>query len=236
MIIYIYLQEWTAYGDSLSGWWQLWQLLWPFGARVRLPSASEVQSRLAYISSYRLLDEARARHSDLHLVPPVAHIGLLEFQRFEEAERLGYETAQAALAEWLPRSRTFVVKEDSEVTQVFIGSRSQHTQPQQPSAAQSERKAQLLSNARRALAVGATAAPDEPAIVRASSAQRCGGSESVSLLSAVEDEDEVRQQPESPQDSGHGTAGSARSIQRARTLDKLRPLPRRSGGHGWSES
>jgi lysophospholipid hydrolase len=51
--------EWTAYGDSLSGWWQLWQLLWPFGPRARLPSASEVQSRLAYISSYTTLEDAR---------------------------------------------------------------------------------------------------------------------------------------------------------------------------------
>lgn len=47
--------DFTNYGDSLSGWWLLWQK-WTSGFRttpVKVPNLPDIQSRLAYVSCVR---------------------------------------------------------------------------------------------------------------------------------------------------------------------------------------
>ena len=44
------------YGDSLSGWWLLWNRWNPFSQSLRVPNLTEIQSRLAYVSCVRQLE------------------------------------------------------------------------------------------------------------------------------------------------------------------------------------
>lgn len=46
----------TNYGDSLSGWWLLWNRYNPFVSTVKVPNLPDIQSRLAYVSCVRQLE------------------------------------------------------------------------------------------------------------------------------------------------------------------------------------
>jgi len=45
------------YGDELSGWWLLWRRWWPWASPVKVPNMDEIQSRLAYVSCVRQLEQ-----------------------------------------------------------------------------------------------------------------------------------------------------------------------------------
>jgi len=47
----------TNYGDELSGWWLLWRRWWPWASPVKVPNMAEIQSRLAYVSCVRQLEQ-----------------------------------------------------------------------------------------------------------------------------------------------------------------------------------
>ena len=47
----------TNYGDQLSGWWLLWRRWWPWASPVKVPNMAEIQSRLAYVSCVRQLEQ-----------------------------------------------------------------------------------------------------------------------------------------------------------------------------------
>ena len=50
----------TNYGDELSGWWLLWRRWWPWASPVKVPNMAEIQSRLAYVSCVRQLEQVGA--------------------------------------------------------------------------------------------------------------------------------------------------------------------------------
>lgn len=50
----------TNYGDELSGWWLLWRRWWPWASPVKVPNMAEIQSRLAYVSCVRQLEQVCA--------------------------------------------------------------------------------------------------------------------------------------------------------------------------------
>ncbi|CAG7824071.1 unnamed protein product, partial [Allacma fusca] len=82
----------TNYGDSLSGWWLLWQK-WTSHFRstnVKVPSLPDIQSRLAYVSCVRQLEEVRNSDYCHYVRPPIDKYKTLQFGSFDEIKDVGY--------------------------------------------------------------------------------------------------------------------------------------------------
>lgn len=71
----------TNYGDSLSGWWLLWNRYNPFVSTVKVPNLPDIQSRLAYVSCVRQLEVCILRISSCQLADRIMTL-ILEFFRF----------------------------------------------------------------------------------------------------------------------------------------------------------
>ncbi|KAJ2778721.1 phosphatidylcholine and lysophosphatidylcholine phospholipase [Coemansia javaensis] len=87
------------YGASVSGFRVLLNHLNPFRS-YRIPTLSEVQSRLTYASSDRELESAKIADSCVYLRVPPRNVGVLDFGRFDELYRRGYEYAREWTANW----------------------------------------------------------------------------------------------------------------------------------------
>lgn len=62
----------TNYGDSLSGWWLLWNKRFnPFGSKVKIPDQTEIQLRLAFCSHYKNLEDLKSNHNYEYIQPPI---------------------------------------------------------------------------------------------------------------------------------------------------------------------
>ena len=79
-----------AFGDSLSGVWALANRWNPFSAHPNPPTLSEIQARLAYVSSVDALERAKTTPGCLYMRPPIDAYGTLEFAKFEEIYEVGY--------------------------------------------------------------------------------------------------------------------------------------------------
>ncbi|KIY73513.1 patatin-domain-containing protein [Cylindrobasidium torrendii FP15055 ss-10] len=88
------------FGDHVSGWWLLVNRWNPFSSARTVPAITEIQSRLAYVSSVKTLEEAKVTPGCLYLAMPVQEYGTLQFGKFEEIEQKGYEAAQKILDDW----------------------------------------------------------------------------------------------------------------------------------------
>ncbi|OQO10692.1 Lysophospholipase NTE1 [Cryoendolithus antarcticus] len=78
------------YGDSLSGTWASLNRWNPFSSYPNPPTLSEIQARLAYVSSYENLERAKTTPGCRYMRPPIEAYGTLEFGKFEEIYRVGY--------------------------------------------------------------------------------------------------------------------------------------------------
>ena len=78
------------FGDSLSGFWAAWNRWNPFSLTPNPPTLSEIQARLAYVSSVDALERAKTLPGCLHLRPPIDAYGTLEFGKFDEIYEVGY--------------------------------------------------------------------------------------------------------------------------------------------------
>ncbi|KAL9044782.1 MAG: hypothetical protein Q9214_002105 [Letrouitia sp. 1 TL-2023] len=87
-----------AFGDSLSGVWALLNRWNPFSNYPNPPTLSEIQARLAYVSSVDALERAKTMPGCLYMRPPIDAYGTLEFGKFDEIYRLGYRYGQEFLA------------------------------------------------------------------------------------------------------------------------------------------
>ena len=87
------------FGDSLSGFWAWWNRWNPFSNFPNPPTLSEIQGRLAYVSSVDALERAKTMPGVLYLRPPIDPYGTLEFGRFDEIYRTGYEYGRGVLEE-----------------------------------------------------------------------------------------------------------------------------------------
>lgn len=85
------------YGDSLSGFWALWNRWNPFSTTPNPPSLSELQSRLAYVSSVDALERAKNTPGVLYMRPPIDAYGTLAFDKFDEIYDIGYRYAKEYL-------------------------------------------------------------------------------------------------------------------------------------------
>lgn len=87
-----------AYGDSLSGFWASFNRWNPFSAYPNPPTLSEIQARLAYVSSIDALERAKTTPGCLYMRPPIDAYGTLEFVKFDEIYQVGYKYGQEFLA------------------------------------------------------------------------------------------------------------------------------------------
>lgn len=83
-----------AFGDSLSGAWAFWNRWNPFSPHPNPPTLSEIQARLAYVSSVDALERAKTTPGCLYMRPPIDPYGTLDFAKFDEIYRVGYEYAR----------------------------------------------------------------------------------------------------------------------------------------------
>ncbi|XP_026669648.1 neuropathy target esterase sws isoform X2 [Ceratina calcarata] len=81
----------TNYGDSLSGWWLLWKRWNPFATPVKVPNLPDIQSRLAYVSCVRQLEEVKNSDYCEYIRPPIDKYKTLQFTNFDEIKDVGYQ-------------------------------------------------------------------------------------------------------------------------------------------------
>lgn len=80
----------TNYGDQLSGWWLLWKRWNPFTVPIRVPNLPEIQSRLAYVSCVKQLEEVKNSDYCTYIRPPIDGYKTLQFKSFNEIMNVGY--------------------------------------------------------------------------------------------------------------------------------------------------
>ncbi|KAI0828902.1 patatin-domain-containing protein [Trametes gibbosa] len=81
------------FGDSVSGVWLFINRWNPFSTARNVPAITELQQRLAYVSSVKTLEEAKVARGCLYMQMPVQEYGTLQFGKFEEIQKKGYEAA-----------------------------------------------------------------------------------------------------------------------------------------------
>ncbi|RDB28383.1 Lysophospholipase NTE1 [Hypsizygus marmoreus] len=85
------------FGDTVSGWWLLINRWNPFSNARHVPAITEIQSRLAYVSSVKTLEDAKVANNCLYIQMPVHEYGTLQFGKFEEIQQKGYKAAMEIL-------------------------------------------------------------------------------------------------------------------------------------------
>ncbi|KAJ9637956.1 uncharacterized protein PV06_04537 [Exophiala oligosperma] len=86
------------YGDTLSGFWALLNRWNPFSSIPNPPSLSDIQARLAYVSSVDALERAKNTPGCLYMRPPIDAYGTLQFASFQEIVEIGHSYAKEFLA------------------------------------------------------------------------------------------------------------------------------------------
>lgn len=88
-----------AYGDSLSGFWASINRWNPFSSYPNPPTLSEIQARLAYVSSVDNLERAKNIPGCRYMRPPIESYGTLDFGKFDEIYQVGYQYGKKFLAD-----------------------------------------------------------------------------------------------------------------------------------------
>ncbi|ORY14262.1 neuropathy target esteras-like protein [Clohesyomyces aquaticus] len=88
-----------SFGDSLSGFWAIINRWNPFSSYTNPPTLSEIQSRLAYVSSYDALERAKNTPGCRYMRPPIDAYGTLDFAKFEEIYQVGYDYGREYLGQ-----------------------------------------------------------------------------------------------------------------------------------------
>ncbi|KIW11554.1 hypothetical protein PV08_10855 [Exophiala spinifera] len=86
------------YGDTLSGFWALLNRWNPFSSIPNPPTLSDIQARLAYVSSVDALERAKNTPGCLYMRPPIDAYGTLQFGSFQEIVEIGHSYAKEFLA------------------------------------------------------------------------------------------------------------------------------------------
>jgi lysophospholipid hydrolase len=96
--------DWTFdfadYGDELSGTWHYLRSYIPWLRKDTIPTMTALSGQLAYVSSVKQLEEAKALHIDLYMIPPVTKYSTLQFDLYPEIEAIGYTSAQSSVKAW----------------------------------------------------------------------------------------------------------------------------------------
>ncbi|KAL3921191.1 MAG: hypothetical protein SGILL_002874 [Bacillariaceae sp.] len=105
-------REYYDYGTHLSGWWLLYNSWNPFVKTVKVPSMGDISDMLVWVASERHRKAVKLA-SDLHLTPPVADVGTLEYERFDEIVEKSYQYAKPLVAEFARKHPWLVSAEKS---------------------------------------------------------------------------------------------------------------------------
>ena len=103
-----------AFGDSLSGIWAIFNRWNPFSSYPNPPTLSEIQGRLAYVSSVDALERAKTTPGCLYMRPPIDAYGTLEFAKFDEIYEVGYKFGTEFLAKLRDKGVLPAVEETEE--------------------------------------------------------------------------------------------------------------------------
>jgi lysophospholipid hydrolase len=93
-------REYYEYGTELSGLWLLYNSWNPFVQTVKVPSMGDISRSLAFVSSERTMESVIQNNVDLFLRPPVSHFATLDYDKFDEIERVGYEYSKPLIEKW----------------------------------------------------------------------------------------------------------------------------------------
>jgi lysophospholipid hydrolase len=102
------------YGDTLSGFWTFANRWNPFSATPNPITLSEIQARLAYVSSVDSLERAKIMPGCLYMRPPIDPYGTLEFGKFDEIYEVGYTYGKMFLDKLRAEGTLPVVEESTE--------------------------------------------------------------------------------------------------------------------------
>ena len=104
------LQQLSYYGDSLSGWWLLWQKLsaalpssWLMGRRaaVKIPKYSDLISALLFIQHNRNIRQfMQGGVMDVYVRPQLGDTQLLDYHKEKDIVERGYRMGRVKLTEW----------------------------------------------------------------------------------------------------------------------------------------
>lgn len=103
-----------TFGDSLSGAWALINRWNPFSSYPNPPTLSEIQARLAYVSSVDALERAKTTPGCLYMRPPIDAFGTLDFAKFDEIYQVGYTYGQEFLGKLRDKGMLPVMEETEE--------------------------------------------------------------------------------------------------------------------------
>lgn len=103
-----------TFGDSLSGAWALMNRWNPFSSYPNPPTLSEIQARLAYVSSVDALERAKTTPGCLYMRPPIDAYGTLDFAKFDEIYQVGYKYGQEFLGKLRDKGMLPVMEETEE--------------------------------------------------------------------------------------------------------------------------
>ncbi|KAF2226368.1 hypothetical protein BDZ85DRAFT_256049 [Elsinoe ampelina] len=103
-----------SYGDSLSGFWAFINRFNPFSTHPNPPTLSEIQARLAYVSSIGALERAKSTPGCRYMRPPVEDYGTLEFAKFDEIYDVGYKYGKQFLSQLRDQGVLPVMEETEE--------------------------------------------------------------------------------------------------------------------------
>jgi lysophospholipid hydrolase len=102
------------FGDSLSGFWTFMNRWNPFSTFANPPTLSEIQARLAYVSSVDALERAKTTPGCLYMRPPIDAYGTLDFAKFDEIHDVGYKFGKEYLGELREKGLLPVMEETEE--------------------------------------------------------------------------------------------------------------------------
>lgn len=88
------------YGDTLSGFWVIFNRWNPFSKHPDVPNMMDIQSRLAYVASVNALEIAKRTPGVFYLRPPIENFGTLDFGKFQEIYNVGLEYAENFIKDW----------------------------------------------------------------------------------------------------------------------------------------
>ena len=97
----------TNYGDQLSGWWLLWKKWNHWATPVKVPDLTEIQSRLAYVSCQRQLEIVTASSYCEYLRPPIDKYRTIQFGSYEEIKSCGYDYCKMICQLWKRHDSSF---------------------------------------------------------------------------------------------------------------------------------
>lgn len=88
------------YGDTLSGFWVLFNRWNPFSKHPDVPNMMDIQLRLAYVASVNALEAAKKMPGIMYLRPPIDDYATLDFMKFDEIYNVGLAYADEIIGKW----------------------------------------------------------------------------------------------------------------------------------------